>query len=168
MYGRVMVLFITLAILAAGISSIPSASAGASATGKTPVVSAADAQLKKDNYAIFKRTAIVLAAAKKAAKTGHKYAGLGKAVVHQRYARLYYLVGRCRSSIYHTLRTRELATSVIKQNKAAVITACYLNALEQTYAKGSPSKDQLDQELSPRDMIKDKDAVKSGVEDNIP
>ncbi|MGE5529571.1 MAG: hypothetical protein ACM3X6_10590 [Patescibacteria group bacterium] len=167
MLRRIMTLCIVLAISIACAPSFPAADAAAAKTAAA-TAEADNPKLKKDSYYILKRTAVVLTAAKKAAKKSGKCRGLGLAVVHQRYARLWYLTGKYRSSIYHTLRCRELAVLVLKQNNAPLPAECLLTALEKSYAKQAPSPDKLDKELSKRDLIKDKDGINSIIEDSIP
>ena len=90
------------------------------------------------------RTAVVLVAAQKAARAGHKYDGLARAVAHQLFAREMYARERYHEAIHHSLRARALAVDVIRANGAKLLKEANLDALEKNYANESPPGEELD------------------------
>lgn len=93
---------------------------------------------------VIQRTAAVLVAAQKAAAREEKYFGLARAVTHQMHARELYRQGFYADAIYHSLRGRELAALVIRENRGEFVRESVLDRMELKYKNSSPSDDQLD------------------------
>ncbi len=116
---------------------------------------------------VIRRTAVVLAAAQRAAARGHKYAGLALAVGHQRYARRMYVNGRYLDAILHSLRARELAIAVLRRNGAALVREAVLDNLEKGYTRSAPPGKDLDTRIAGEDLGTDEDAAKAKIEPDI-
>jgi len=126
-------------------------------------VSAAAPLVRTDARHVISRSAVVIAAAQKAAKLGNQYMGLGKAVAHQRFARILFRNGYYFRAIAHSLRARALAVEVIRLNKAAIVEEAALDQKEQNYTPKLPSDKDLDQKVE-KDLGKDDAAADIGVD----
>lgn len=115
---------------------------------------------------VIKRSALVIIAAQKAARTGHEYAGLGKSVAHQKFARRLFREGFYFRAITHSLRARTIAVNVIRRNKAEVIKEATLDKIEKIYAQKCPPDKELDREVE-NDAEKDEPAVDINIDVDI-
>jgi hypothetical protein len=115
---------------------------------------------------VVNRTALVIIAAQKAARTGHEYLGLGRSVAHQRFARQLFREGFYFRAIIHSLRARTLAVNVIRRNKAELIKEATLDKIESSYAQKSPPDQELDQQVE-KDTEKDDSAVDINIDVDI-
>jgi hypothetical protein len=105
------------------------------------------------------RTAVVIIAAQNAARTEHRYAGLARAVAHQRYARRLYQEGLYVRAIHQSLRARRLVIVVLKFNRAETVEEAAYNRIEAGYMTNSPPDNNLDQEMAGETIGKDEEAV---------
>jgi hypothetical protein len=108
---------------------------------------------------IIHRTYLVLDDAQRFARRGHQYAGLGLAMGHQRYARDLFDNGRYQAAINHSLRARELAFDVIRNNGGEIRGEWGWDRTEGDYYHRMPRRDDLDLEIRGRSMD-DRDAVR--------
>jgi hypothetical protein len=93
---------------------------------------------------IIHRTATSLFKAQQAADRGHHYYGLGQAVAHQQKARELYWAGSYREAIYHSLRARDLAFTVMNENRERPRREYYRDDIEQDYGRSAPRAKDLD------------------------
>jgi hypothetical protein len=121
---------------------------------------------RKDARHIINRTALVIIAAQKEARSGQVYAGLGGAVAHQRYARELFRKGFYLWAINHSLRGRVLAVQVIRRNKGAEINEATLDKVEKFYIKKLPPDKELDRQIA-KDAGQDDAAVDVNIEEDI-
>lgn len=121
-------------------------------------------QLKRDARHVIRRTAVALRAAQKAARQGHRYAYLGRAIAHQRYSRRLYARGFYLEAIHHSLHARTLAVQVIKANRQALVSEAYLDWLERRYSGRSPRGADLELQLPPGEIEDDKLSVEIEIE----
>lgn len=103
--------------------------------------------IRADARHVINRSAVVIVAAQQAAKFGHQYLGLGKAVAHQRFARMLFRNGYYFRALTHSLRARALATEVIRLNKTAMMEETTLDQVEQKYTSKLPPDQDLDQQV---------------------
>lgn len=101
-----------------------------------------------------RETAGHLSRAQAAARTGHYSYGLGKAYAHQEQARDFYFNGRYERAIAHSLRARDIALYIIKENREGRYRAAA--PPPRRYAE---RHDDIDDQLSIR-VVDDKVAIK--------
>lgn len=117
-----------------------------------------------DAMHILNRTVKVVNQAQNAAKSINIYKGLALCVTHQRQAQDFYKAGRFEEAIYHSLRSRELAITVITSNRYFLDKKYQtLDEIEAGYDARKPASKDLDAAVKKRIVGMDKDAVNYGV-----
>lgn len=118
-------------------------------------------QERNDAGYIIHRTADVIYVAQRSTRRRQYYNGLSQAVAHQQKARQLYMRGFYRDAIFHSLRARRIAISVIQGNKEKWSGSW--EAREDRYRHESPRDNDLDVKLS---LIKigDKEAVRISID----
>lgn len=115
---------------------------------------------------VFRRTALVIVTAQKAAREGKQYVGLGKSIAHQRFARQLYKEGFYFRAVTHSLRARTIAIQVIRRNKAELIKEATLDKIENIYYQKMPPNEHLDRQVA-QNSDKDESAVDIDIEIEI-
>jgi hypothetical protein len=131
-----------------------------------PVIYGAPKPVKADARRIIGRTAAVIVTAQRFASKGQKYEGLGLAVAHQVYARELFGHDLFSEAIFHSLRARVIAASVITQNKNGLLNEALYDRMEEKYARETPSDRELDQKLKEQKVavMNDQAAANSEIE----
>jgi hypothetical protein len=124
-------------------------------------------RLEADARRVIQRTALVLTQAQQAAGRGRRYQGLARAIAHQQLARQLFGRGAYRDAINHSLRARDLAFGILRENAGKIRADLRWNEAEQGYAKERPADAELDRGLEPSQMGPDRDAVHIRIELNI-
>jgi len=96
---------------------------------------------------VYRRTATILVEAQDAARMGHRYQGLNRAISHQRLAKDYYYTRNFEMSINHSLRAREIAFDVINNNSHRRSRRPDFDSVELRYRNNMRSND-LDTKVS--------------------
>jgi hypothetical protein len=116
-------------------------------------------QMQEDARQIIHRTAMVLLEAQRAVKYKHFYFGLARSFAHQQKAQELYKAGSYQDAIFHSLRARELAIQVIRENRGRLRPEFYRDEMEQRYARGIPRDEELDRRLDRSKVGKDDDVI---------
>lgn len=112
---------------------------------------------------VYKRTAAVLRVAQRFASESHQNYGLGLAVSHHRYSEKLYRQEQMDEAIYHSLRARDLAAHVIKQNQSDILQEALYDQTESVFAKKSPSANELDRRVHNEKLITDRAAENENI-----
>lgn len=116
-------------------------------------------KVKKDAGYIIHRTALIIYDAQQAAKRRHYYYGLSRAIAHQQKARQLYKIESYRDAIYHSLRARDLAFQVIRENRERPRREFYRDELEISYSRTAPRNNELDIRINTIKIGKDDQVV---------
>jgi hypothetical protein len=116
---------------------------------------------------IIHRTATILFDAQRAAMHGHRSMGLALAIATQSRARELYFNRYYRDAIFHSLRARDLAFRIIRDNRRRVNPAFFPDEVQKRYTYDRPSDEDLDREHNRRRIGSDDDAVHVKVEFDI-
>jgi hypothetical protein len=116
-------------------------------------------KIRDDARYIIHRTAAVIDDAQQAAERRHRYMGLAQAVGNQQQARRLYMNGNYRDAIFHSLRARDIALQIIRDNGRRPRPDYFRDNMEERYAHDSPRGDDLDRRLDRQKMGKDDDAI---------
>jgi hypothetical protein len=122
---------------------------------------------RQDANYIIRRTAPVILSAQRAVRYRHRYEGLSKAVAHQEIARDRYRQGRYKEAIYHSLRARDIAFSIIAANRRKVDSGYRYDNREDYYVKKAPSRNTLDIQIDSGKYGRDQDAVRFKINLNL-
>lgn len=119
------------------------------------------AQERNDASYIIHRTADVVFVAQRATGRRHYYRGLSLAIAHQQKARRLYMAGFYQDAIFHSLRAREIAIVIIRENRENWSGSW--DDREERYRCNAPRDNDLDIKLN---LIKigDKEAVRISVD----
>jgi hypothetical protein len=115
--------------------------------------------IRDDARYIIHRTAAVIDDAQQAAERRHRYMGLAQAVANQQQARRLYMNGNYRDAIFHSLRARDIALQIIRNNGRRPRPEYFRDNMEERYVHDSPRGDDLDRRLDRQRMGKDDDAI---------
>ncbi len=96
---------------------------------------------------VIRRTAVVIQDAQQAAGRGRHSQGLGRAVAHHRYSIREYNQRNYRDAIYHSLRARELAGQVLRNNHRRLPRESNWTDDERNWKRRSPSNAELDRKV---------------------
>lgn len=107
---------------------------------------------------VYSRTAAVIRVAQRFAASSHVNYGLGLAITHHRYSEKLFRQDQNDEAIFHSLRARNLAASVIKQNKSEILQEALYDQTEASYAQRSPSDDDLDRRIRGEKLLSDRAA----------
>jgi hypothetical protein len=116
-------------------------------------------QIRDDARFIIHRTAAVIDDAQQAAERRHRFMGLAQAIGNQQEARRLYMNGNYRDAIFHSLRARDIALQIIRDNGRRARPEYFRDNMEERYAHDSPRGDDLDRRLDRQKMGKDDDAI---------
>lgn len=127
----------------------------------------ADAQKPVQKVAarrVLVKTAFVIHHAYKKVKENKVYTGnLARSIAHQKFARKLYREGKYMRAMHQSRRARYFALLAIKANKGAESDDMkYSKEDEAMMAKGAPSDDELDKEMTtamPNEPLKDEDVI---------
>lgn len=117
-----------------------------------------DNQERDDAGYILHRSAMLVFDAQKAAEHGHHYKGLAWAIGNQQRARELYLGGQYRDAIFHSLRARDLAIQIIRENRGNLRREFLRDGREDGYAHNAPRGEDLDVKLDMHKIGRD-DAI---------
>jgi hypothetical protein len=117
-------------------------------------------QIREDARYIIHRSAMVLFAARRAAERGHRYFGLARAFAHQQKARELYEDGSYREAIFHSLRARDLAFQIIRENREKPGREFFRDDLEDRYTREAPRDNELDLRINLHNIGSDDEAVR--------
>jgi hypothetical protein len=116
-------------------------------------------EIRADAEYIIHRTAVTLDSAQQIANIGHQYFQLGLATAHQQKALEFYRNGLFRDANFHSLRARNIAIRVIRDNLEKLQQDFSPDPMEQRYNQDSPREDELDRRLDRRNMNRDDDII---------
>jgi hypothetical protein len=116
-------------------------------------------QIREDARQIIHRTAMVLVEAQQAVQRKHNFFGLARSFAHQQKAQELYRDGSYRDAIFHSLRARELAIQVIRENRGRLRPEFNRDEMEQRYSRDIPRDEELDRRLDKSKVGRDEDTV---------
>lgn len=123
--------------------------------------------VQEDARYIINRTTSVLFEAQRAVIRGHRSMGLAHAFAAQSKARELYIQRQYREAIFHSLRARDLAFRIIRDNRRRVKPEFFPDRIEEFYAHDRPGDEELDRHHDRRNFRSDDDAVHFNIEFNI-
>ncbi len=115
---------------------------------------------------IIRRTAVVIQDAQQAAGRGRHSQGLGRAVAHHRYSIRQSNQRNYRDAIYHSLRARELAGQVLRNNRRRLPRESNWNDDELYWKRRGPSNAELDRKVA-RLAVGDNESVQINIQLNL-
>lgn len=105
-------------------------------------------RLRDDARYIIHRTSEVIMEAQNAARRNHYANGLSKAVAHQDWARNLYMRGNYRDAIYHSMRARNIAYQILRENRSPRRYNNDWDDREYGYRDYAPQDDDLDLQIN--------------------
>jgi hypothetical protein len=123
--------------------------------------------MQEDARYIIQRTATVLIDAQRAVMRGHRSFGLSLAIATQSRARDLYFQRDYRDAIFHSLRARDIAFRIIRDNRGRVKPEYFPDRIEERYAHDRPRDEDLDRENERRRRGSDDDAIHLTIQFNI-
>jgi hypothetical protein len=124
-------------------------------------------QIREDAKHVINRTTTVIFDAKQAVMRGHRSFGLARAFAAQSRARELYMHQQYREAIFHSLRARDIALSIIRNNRRRVKLEFFPDGIEQRYVRERPRDEELDREYDRRNIGSDDNAINLNIEFNI-
>lgn len=122
---------------------------------------------QEDARYIIHRTATVLFDAQRAVMRGHRSVGLALAIAMQSKARELYHNRYYRDAIFHSLRARDIAFRIIRNNRKRVKPEFFHDGIEKRYTHDRPRDEVLDRAHKRRGVGSDDDAAHVTIEFDI-
>jgi hypothetical protein len=122
---------------------------------------------REDARHVILRTAKVLFDAQRAVIHGRRSVGLALAVSMQSKARQLYFGRDYRNAIFYSLRARDIAFRIIRDNRSRVKPEFFHDGIEKRYTHNRPRDEDLDKRHDRRRIGSDDDAVHFTIEFDI-
>lgn len=122
---------------------------------------------REDARHVILRTAKVLFDAQRAVIHGRRSVGLALAVSMQSKARQLYFGRNYRNAIFYSLRARDIAFRIIRDNRSRVKPEFFHDGIEKRYTHNRPRDEDLDKRHDRRRIGSDDDAVHFTIEFDI-
>ena len=124
-------------------------------------------QIRENAQHIIHRTAMVIFEARRAAIQRHRFFGLARALAFQQRARELYFDGLYRDAIFLSLRAREMAIQIIRENHGRMRRDFERDEMEERFARDIPRDEELERHIDKRHIGRDDDAVHLKIELDI-